>query len=783
MTIGLFGTRCLRLLVGTAPLFLPAAASAQTSSPPVQTPTEQITVIGTSPLPGSGVALAKIPANVQVLNAAQIDRTGVPSLTAALLENIPSVTVNDTSGNLFQPDILFRGFTASPVAGTGQGLAVYVNGARFNDPFGETVNWDLIPSVAINSVEVEASNPVFGLNALGGSVNVQLKNGFTTHGGDLTAYGGSFDRGAGILEYGHQSGNFAAYFAGEATSDGGYRQTQASQVYRLYTDLGWRDNGAEIHLGITAADNTLGNPGAAPVQAIDDQPTAIFTAPNNVFNKYVAVNLNATYALSDSTSVQGVAYYQDLSQRISNGTTVEVQPCDNGTGALCNDDGSPVTGRGGITVPDFLNGAPYSGLVVEGLDAHGYGASTQLTNDATVFGMKNHLVVGGSMDGSDSVFDARSELGGYNLLNGFFIGPGTTQDQPSEGVEPVTVATTTRYYGLFLADLLTVLPNLDLTLNGRFNNAEINLYDKLGTALDGQHSYSRFNPSVGLTYHILPGLQAYASYSEANRAPTPTELSCSSAANPCSLLNFFIGDPNLKQVVARTVEAGLRGQVANIGGGRLSWNADYYRTSDDDDLIFETTSYNPNLAYYTNAGKTLRQGVEANLHFDTARLHAVLGYAFTNATFRTPLLLGSGSNPFSDANGNEQVVPGDRIPGIPLHRGTAAGDYKITDRWDVGASSTLTTSQYRFGDEANLAKQIGGVILLNLNTSYRITDTIAVFGLINNITDRHYATYGSFGPVGDIPWPASQFPGGVTDPRTESPGPPLSGYGGIRVTF
>jgi iron complex outermembrane receptor protein len=763
---------------------LPLQSTAQTApATPAQPATEQITVIGSTPLLGSGVDLDQVPANVQVLGAKDIDRTGIPSLTGALLETIPSVTVNDTSGNIFQPDILFHGFTASPVAGTSEGLAVYVNGARFNDPFGETVNWDLIPSIAIDTVNVEASNPVFGLNALGGSISVQLKNGFTYQGGDLTGYGGSYDRGAGLLEYGRQSGNFAVYVAGEAIGDNGYRQTQDSDIYRLYTDLGWRNNGFEIHLGIDAADNTIGNPGSAPVQAVDQQPTAIFTAPNLVFNKYVAVNLNGTYKISDSTSAQAVAYYQTLTQRISNGTTVEVEPCDDGTGALCNDDGSTVTTRGGTTVPDFLNGGPYSGLVLEGLDAHGYGGSAQVTNDTRLFGMKNHVVFGGSMDGSDSVFDAQSQLGGYNPLNGFFIGPGVTQDQPSEGVEPVTVATTTRYYGVFLSDVLAITPKLDLTVNGRFNNAEINLYDKLGTALDGQHSYSRFNPGAGFTYRFSTALQIYGNYSEANRAPTPTELSCSSAANPCSLLNFFIGDPNLKQVVARTFEGGLRGHVADLGGGRLSWNADYYRTNDQDDLIFETTSYNPNLAYYTNAGKTLRQGVEANLDFDTPRLHAVVSYAYTDATFQTPLLLGSGSNPFSDANGNEQVVPGDRIPGIPVHRGTVVADYKVTDRWTVGGSSTLTSSQYRFGDEANLAKQVGGVVLLNLNTNYKITDAITVFGLINNITDRRYATYGSFGPVGDVSWPSSLFPSGVTDPRTEALGPTLAGYGGVRVSF
>ena len=762
----------------------PATALAQLASAPTGTiAVPDVDVVATTPLLGSGVDRGSVPQATQVLGSQQIDRTGVPSLTGAILDNIPSATINDTSGNLFQPDILFRGFTASPVAGTSQGLAVYVNGARFNDPFGDTVNWDLIPSIAIDTVNVEASNPVFGLNALGGSVNIQMKNGFSFQGGDATAYGGSFDRKSAILEYGRQFGDFAIYGAGEVTHDGGYRQTQSSDVYRLYTDLGWRHDGAEIHLAINAADNTLGNPGASPVQELYADPSGIFTGPNTVFNKYVSVNLNGSYALNDTTSLQGVAYFQNLTQRVTNGATADSDPCDDGSGALCNDDGSKITTYGGVIVKDFLNGGVYSNLVLEGLQAHSYGASAQFTNDDAVFGHKNHFVVGGSFDGSDSVFNAETLIGGFtNDGTQLFVGPPeVTQVQASEGIQPVKVATETRYYGLFLADVLTLTTGLDLSLNGRFNNAEIDLHDKLGTVLNGQHTYNRFNPSAGLTYQIMPALQAYGSYTEANRAPTPTELSCSSAANPCSLLNFFIGDPNLKQVVARTFEAGLRGRLADLYGGRFSWSADYYHTKNHDDLIYQSALGNQNLAYYSNDGATLRQGAEANLRFDTSRLHAVLGYAYTDATFQSYLTLSSASNPFTDALGNEHVVPGDGVPGIPRHRGTAVLEYKVTDRWTVGGNAVLASDQERFGDEANLGKPVGGYVVLNFDTSYRVTKNVTLFGIIQNLTDRRYDTYGTYGPVDEVPFP--NVPGGVSDPRVASPGEPIAGYGGVKVTF
>jgi len=767
-----------------ADAILPAtAALAQSVPPSAQISLPDVNVVGSTPLLGSGIDRDAIPAATNVLGEKDIDRTGIPSLTQAILDNIPGATVNDVESNPFQPDILFRGFTASPVAGTSEGLAVYVNGMRFNDSFGDTVNWDLIPSIAIGTVNVEASNPVFGLNALGGSVNVQLKNGFDFHGGDITGTYGSYNRDSGSIEYGRQSGNFAVYAAGDVIHDDGFRQTQASSIYRLYTDLGWRNDAAELHLDIIAADNTLGNPGASPVQALNTDIAYIFTAPNTVSNKYVAVNLNGSYQLNDTTNLQGLAYFQNLTQRVPNGATAEVGTCaaPYSTALLCNDDGTPVTGRNGVPIPDFLNGGVYSALSAQGLDSHSYGASTQLTNESDIFGLKNHVVAGASFDGSDSVFDGSTTLGGFNPYTREFIGPGSVQDQPDEGVNPVKVATTTRFYGVFGQDILTIAPNLDLSLAGRFNDAETNLYDKLGGPVVGNHSYNRFNPSAGLTYRVAPWLQFYGSYSETNRVPTPQELSCASPAVPCSLLGFFVGDPDLKQVVSRTFEAGGRGTIIAFHGGKLGWNADYYHTKDHDDLIYETTTYNPNLAFFTNAGSTLRQGVEANLHYDTSRLHVSLGYAYTDATFQSPLLLGSGSNPAANADGEEQVQPGDRIPGIPQHRGTAVLEYNITDNWIIGGNAVLQSAQYRFGDEANLTKPVGGYAIVNFNTAYKVTSYITVFGILNNAFDHRYDTYGTFGPIADVPWP--NVPGGVTDSRTAVPGSPLTCYGGVKVSF
>jgi iron complex outermembrane receptor protein len=721
-----------------------------------------------------------VAASTRVLGPSDINRTGIPSLTGAILDNIPSVTVNGAEGNAFQPDILFRGFTASPVAGTPQGIAIFVNGERFNDAFGDTVNWDLIPPSAIQSATLEAANPVFGLNALGGSLSIRLKTGFDAPTANVTAYGGSYGRASGIAEFSQRYGDFGVYVVGDVTRDGGFRQTSESDLYRLYADLGWRSDRVEVHLGITGVHDTLGNPGATPEQALNADISNIFTAPNIVGNNYFNLNLNGSVALAASTSVQGVVYFNTFNQIVPNGITEEVAPCGNGTGLLCNDDGTAVTGINGTPVTDFLNGATYSGLSVQQLNSHAYGGSAQVTETAPLANLVSRLVVGASFDGSRSIFAGVQEIGGFDAYSREFLYPGVIQDQPSEGVNPVRVKSDTRFYGVFLTDTLTLAPPLDLTLSGRYNDAQISLSDLLGGPVNGDHTCARFNPSAGIVYRVDAGLQFYATYSQTNRAPTPQELSCASPANPCSLLNFFVGDPHLDQVVARTYEGGLRGHLGDATRRLLSWNVDYYHTQDTIDIIYETTVYNPNLAFYTNAGRTLRRGIEANLRYDESRLRLILGYSLTQATFETPLLLNTNS-PAADANGNEQVLPGDRIPGIPRHRVKLVADYSLGQRFDVGASVVTQSNSYHFGDEANLTQPIGGYTVVDFNASYRPNETVTLFAVLNNAFNKRYYTYGSFGPVGDVPWP--NVPGGVSDPRTASPGTPASVYGGVKMSF
>lgn len=756
-------------------ILLGGEAVAQTAPPVISLP--PVEVIGASPLIGSGIDRNSVPAETQVLNSNDLKREGTPNLVNSLNQQVGGVTLNSGSGNPFQPTFFYHGYAASPLQGTPQGLAVYVNGVRFNQPFGDTVDWDLIPNIAIDKVNIEGSNPVFGLNALGGSVNIQLKNGFTWQGFEGDVSGGSFGQVQGEFQYGLQAGDTSTYVAGTVLHQNGWRDLQSTNLQNIYGDIGWRGHGSELHLNLTGAHSVLNGPGTSPVELLAVDPSAQFTAPNQISNQYGAVSLTGDFSLGDTTSIQAVTYYRYFLQRVTNGNAPNDTPCDDGSGFLCFD-GAVSTTLGGAFIPDFLNGGPYSELDNQTTNTNAYGASVQVTNTNDVFGLKNHFVAGTSFDGAQTMFSATSFVGGLTALDRVFIGPGVVIDEPGSN-SPVRVGISNATYGLYIADKVNLTPQLAVTLSGRFNAAQINLSDQNGGDLSGNHSYNHFNPAGGVTYRFAPWLTAYAGYAVANRAPTPAELSCAGPENSCSLANFFVGDPDLQQVVSHTVEAGIRGVFEPFEGANLSYNLALFRSTLDNDIAF-INSVTQGRAFFANIGETRRQGIDAGLQLKTDRWLAYINYAYINATYRSGFVESAGNNPAGDADGNLTVQPGNRLPGIPAQQVKLGVYYKATDKWTVGATAIVASSAYLFGDEANLTPPLPGYFTLNLSTSYQVTEHVQLFAWAENITNARYYTFGTFSPTSSVF--IAQAPG-ATNPRSYSPAAPVGGFGGVRVTF
>ena len=738
-----------------------------------------------APIPSSASVIEadQVPSNVSVVDSRQIERTESLNITDALQQYVPSIGINEVAGNPFQPDVLYRGFVASPVAGTPQGLAVYQNGVRINEAFGDTVNWDLIPTAAIRSVTVVPNNPAFGLNALGGAINVQMKDGFNYHGAEINTMGGSFGRIQSSAQWGKQiDNNYAVYGALEGLHDNGFRNFSPSDIRRFYADVAYKNDVNEFHLNMGLADNKFGAATTVPVELLQQYWGATYTTPQISANKVGYFNLTGKVEATPTWTIEGAAHLRVFSQKTVDGNPTGTQPCADPTLLCFNDDTTPANGLNGVQlVNPFAPDAILGEIDRTTTRSTTAGMSLQATNDDQLFGHDNRFTVGGSFDSSVTRFTASAELGtiGTNYVvtgSGIFLG----QSGDPVSIGPVALRTTNQYTGIYALDTFDVTKAFSITAGGRFNNAQIKLEDQIGTSLNGYQAFDRFNPMIGGTYKITPELTAYAGYAEANRTPTPLELGCADPAHPCIIAAFLVSDPPLKQIVSHTVEAGLRG-TKELNIGTLGWKLGAFRATNNDDILAIPSPVLQGFGYFQNVGSTRRQGVEAEVTVKSNTLQLYASYAFVDARFLDALQIGSNS-PFADENGNVQILPGNQIPAIPRHRVKAGFDYSITDAFKVGADALFVSNQFFVGDNSNQAQKLPSYAVFNAHASYQIDKTIQIYGRVDNIFDNRYATYGTFFDTTAVPNFAN---GGApfTDPRSVSPARPRAFYAGLRATF
>src|SRR5712671_3714109 len=398
----------------------PAPSPASAPTPASQIPAFQ--VVATTPVTGLGFDRDKVPAMVQTLPAEDFSRVYSPNVVETFAQRIPGVTTNNVQGNEFATDLRYRGFAASPLQGTPQGLAVYMQGIRVNEAFGDTVNWDLIPTIAIGRADVWTNNPAFGLSALGGAISFQMKDGFTYSGTEFDASGGSYGRVGGSLQYGVRKGEWALYLAGEGLKDDGWRYQSPSRLGRFYGDLGWKGTDAEIHLVTSAADNFFGVIGPTPVELLANDYRAIYTWPQTTKNQAELIALNGRYSVTDHWTVQSNLYYRRFDQQHVDGNAAEVERCSGAANnplfnTLClQNDAFPqprppaadfqILNQNGQPIPCPPGGGntcattPWGTVdrtFTKGLTT---GASLQALSDDKVLGHDNYFVIGASVDRS-----------------------------------------------------------------------------------------------------------------------------------------------------------------------------------------------------------------------------------------------------------------------------------------------------------------------------------------------------------------------------------------------
>jgi iron complex outermembrane recepter protein len=741
-------------------------------------PKYETVVVATTPLHGSLLPSDRVAANVQTATGESIDAHHNLDLSEYMNESLGSVTINQVQENPLQPDLQYRGFVASPILGASEGMSVFLNGVRLNEPFGDIVNWDLLPPDAIRSLNLmPGSNPLFGLNTLGGALSMETKTGFSSPGAEVELTGGSFGRRIIELQAGGHGQHWGAFGAGRFFTEDGWRQHSPSQALNGFFSTTYQDNGSTLDLSLIGASTAMAGIGASPVQLLAQDRSAVFTYPDETHNRMLMAILRGDRPLTPTSHLSATAYYRVSRTLTANGDQGEWDACATAgqTGNVCADDGTtPILDRAGNPVP-FDPNNPFDGSD-NSTSTHqtGFGLSAQASFEAPLRGRENHLFVGGSADEGLIRFRSQTFLATLDDTRG------TVDTDFVDPTSLVAVDGTVRNLGLFASDTFALLPDLFLTASARFNLSVQSMQDQLGGDLSGDNHYQRLNPALGLSYQPRRQIGVYGSYSESARAPTPMELTCASPTDPCRLPNEFVADPPLQQVVARTFEAGVRGR---LGRGRafVDYAVAAFHTANTDDILFISSGPLTNEGYFANVGNTLRQGVEARLHGRVrlgrrgGRLEWSATYTYLDATFQSSFVSPSLNHPMA-VNGEIDVAAGAHLPSIPAQVGKASLTWFAPIGLALSATALGSSGQYYRGDEANLLPQIPGYLIVNLRADYSFTRWLSAFVRVDNVFDADYAT---FGVLGDA---TSVFPA-FTDPRFQGPGAPRAGWVGVNLRY
>jgi outer membrane receptor protein involved in Fe transport len=389
----------------------------------------------------------------------------------------------------------------------------------------------------------------------------------------------------------------------------------------------------------------------------------------------------------------------------------------------------------------------------------------QASWDGRLAGRENLFVAGLAYDASGIGFEASTQLGRLDATrlavpSGVFVGDSFTH-----------VDADMSNAGFYVADTLSLSDRLTLTVSGRHNRTRIELHDRLGRALDGSHEFEHFNPALSFTAALSDQLTFYASYSESNRTPSPVELTCADEDDPCRLPNAFLADPPLKQVVAETAEAGLRG---NWKGGH--WHAGVFRTMNDDDILFISAGALTNEGFFANVGRTRRDGIELDASGGTGRTNWFASYTYLEATFRSDFAVPSPNNPAA-VGGEVHVRAGDRLPLIPSRLLKAGARFSVGDKLTLGADVLASSGVYFRGDEGNDGEPLDSYAVVNARAEYSAADKLRVFLVVDNLFDREYETFGLFGDAENVLGP------GFEDRRFLSPSVPRAAWIGVKLEF
>ena len=509
---------------------------------------------------------------------------------------------------------------------------------------------------------------------------------------------------------------------------------------------------------------------------------AIHTRPDQTNNYFNQLTINGSHWLNNDVMLSANAYYKRSNQKTLNGDVND---------AYCPDDSSSCYD---IDLDNVDTRQAVFNRTKTRTNA--FGLNAQLAFNQNIFNKKNQLIVGAGIDRSISKFGQTEQE--YTTWDSSRYPSGIASDE--ETSTNFKGKTTTMH--VLATDTLSLNDLVHVNGGLRYNYSKVGNTDylvgtdgHLGNA-GGSHYFGRVNPTLGLTLTPNQNLSVYGSYSESNRAPTAMELGCADPAAPCLLPNAMASDPPLKQVVAKTWDFGARGNLSE----NLKWNASIYQAVNHNDIQFihSADSNNTSMGYFSNVGRTKRQGLDVGLSTSIDKLKLSGSYGYIRATYEDSFDITSESN--SSRDGTEITVnKGNYLPGIPKHQLKLRAQYEVIPSWTVGANLVAFSSRYMHGNENNAHQansaacdtdgdeipcgkgKTGGYAIINLDTQYKIATGWQVFAKAINIFDKDYETTGRLG--------MSHFGStGVWDDNTSgtrlvSPGAPRAAWIGVRYEF
>jgi len=750
--------------------------------------TSKVDVVATTPLAGTDLAPYQIAGPIQTATAADLANSGGLDLADFMNRRLNGVYLNEMQGNPFQADLNFRGYTASPLLGTPEGVSVYVDGVRQNQPFGDVVSWDLISKDAISEIElIPGSNPLFGLNTLGGALSVQTKSGVTNPGVDGTLTYGSSNRKQAQAEYGGgKATGFNWFVAGNIFHESGWRFDSPSDIKQAFGRFGWRTDKTDIALTYSYADNSLIGNGLQDYRLLDANYSSVYSIPDSTVDRSPSFNLILRHTFSANLTFSGNAWYRHIRTNVINAnlnadsfdeSVYQPNAKELATLTAAGYTGIPTSGLNATNTPFPKYRCIAEALVdgdaddrCNGIDIYStsiqndYGFSGQMTWIKPTRLGRNQFTAGASIDRGSVTYIQNTQYGYLDPNRVITVVPewqdGSALTNPVDS--RVNLHGLTPNWSLYFTDTLTLAKNVNLTVSGRFNRFMVDNSDRINPiagpgSLDGNYVYERFNPAVGLTWSFVPTMNAYASYTQSSRAPTAIELGCADPANPCSLPNALSSDPPLQQVVSGTWEAGVRGKPELSFAHNVSWNAGAFRAENTNDILF-VSSVQLGTGYFQNFAKTQREGFDADVNGRIG--HATWGFNWTylQATYQSPAVVDGSANNSSDSalsgtpglDGNIYIHPGNRIPLIPKQTGKGFLTYAITKKFAVDLSEVAVSSSYARGNENNAYRTDGkyylgpgvtpGYAITNFRAHYDLTKHLQLAAQIDNLFNHEYYT-------------------------------------------